>query len=495
VSSQILIDSLVSSSIDGVLAIDRDFRYFLWNSSIERISGKTSHEVIGKVATEVFPFLKENGTDEIYRRVLKGEFIRTEGKIYKIPQTGKYGYYDATYTPIKNVEGSIIGILGVVHDVTARYSAEKSLADSELKYRSLTQYSHDAIISCKFDGTILSWNKGAEELFGYLEKEIVGQNIETLVPDYFWQEYLESLKLGHSRAILAKHSRLTEKLAHHKQGQSIHVDISLSAWQTRGEIFFSAVIRDITVRKHFEALADERKSIYEALLQAQSELKVGMALLDAPSHRTLQVNDFLCEMYGYTREEVMAIDDPRAFVAPEVRELVSKRIENRVKRNKHIDRYESVHIKKDGTRFNVELSISKCETDYGPSAIVLIRDITEKKMDKRALEDEELRFRTLAEATFEAIIVSENRVIINANQNFCTLFGYDLSEVIGMRAVDFVSPEEAEMIKGYAESGYEGTYKISGKRKDGKIIRGEVRGKNIRYKGRDVRVTAIRELN
>jgi PAS domain S-box-containing protein len=493
--TQSLLESIIDSSIDGIFVVDRDFKFILWNKGMERITGKTQTDVLGRVSYIVFPFIEKLGTVEIYRQVLQGHIVQKSNRFYDVPDKAKSGYYDSTYSPVYGEDNKITGVLVVVHDITARYEAERALAASELQYRSLTEYAHNGILSFDSQGKIMSWNQGAEDIFEYRTDEIVGEFVGKIIPEELWRNYSRDIEAGFTRTELAKQGRSTEDFGTRKHGSSFPMDISLSAWKIDGQIFFSAFIRDISGDRHLEAIAEDQNDIYEALLQAQSDLGEGISILDANSQKIIYVNNAICEMYGYSREELLAIGDPLMFFAPEVRELAKKRIETRAMDiHWKSDRYESVHVRKDGVRFNVELSVAHCETAYGPSTISLIRDITVRKRNELALRDEELRFRALAEATFEGIAFAKDGVVIEVNESFCAVFGYSKPEVIGMVADQFVLPEDRHIVRGHIASNYEKLYQMRGVRKDGSVFFADVRGKSIQYRGETVRVTAIREI-
>lgn len=112
----------------------------------------------------------------------------------------------------------------------------------------------------------------------------------------------------------------------------------------------------------------------------------------------------------------------------------------------------------------------------------------------RALTDSEERFRSLSDAAFEGIVFTEKGIIVEINNTCCEMFGYRPSEVIGKVAIDFISPEEREDVESKALSNYNQPYETRGVRKDGSTFPIEIHAKMFSYKGREVRVSAIRDL-
>jgi diguanylate cyclase (GGDEF)-like protein/PAS domain S-box-containing protein len=131
-------------------------------------------------------------------------------------------------------------------------------------------------------------------------------------------------------------------------------------------------------------------------------------------------------------------------------------------------------------------------------------DITELKRREAALRESEERFRALADAAFEAIVVHDYERIVDANQAFLELFGYASDEVVGIelwRLVSSVSQADAaERFRPPAEPSerperIDQPYELMMRRKDGSIFPAELRGKSLRYGGRLARVVAMRDIS
>jgi PAS domain S-box-containing protein len=121
-------------------------------------------------------------------------------------------------------------------------------------------------------------------------------------------------------------------------------------------------------------------------------------------------------------------------------------------------------------------------------------DVSERRRREEALVESEERYRQLSEAAFEAVAITDEGIIIDANSCLAQMFGYAPSELIGMSALRMCAPESRPLVAERILSGYDRAYEATGLRKDGSTFVGELRGKLGHYHGRPVRITAIRDL-
>lgn len=156
-------------------------------------------------------------------------------------------------------DGALLGMVGVVQDITARKEAE--LATGQLA--AIVKFSDDAVVSKNLDGIVTSWNAGAERLFGYTAQEIIGLPIIVLLPpEHFDEEprILERIRRGDP----VEHF---ETVRRHKSGRLIDVSLTISPIKDdRGRIVgASKIARDISRRKATENALARRTHILEIL--------------------------------------------------------------------------------------------------------------------------------------------------------------------------------------------------------------------------------------
>jgi PAS domain S-box-containing protein len=117
------------------------------------------------------------------------------------------------------------------------------------------------------------------------------------------------------------------------------------------------------------------------------------------------------------------------------------------------------------------------------------------KQVERELRESEDRFRKFAdEASFEGIIIHDEGKILDVNEQFVALYGYDRAELLGMNVLEAIAPEYWDVVLKHVQEGYEKPYEAVALRKDGSTVPIEVHAKTIPYHGKTVRAAAVRDL-
>jgi len=249
----------------------------------------------------------------------------------------------------------------------------KPSANSHLA--AIIESSEDAIASKDLNGTITSWNKSAERMFGYSAEEIIGQPVTLIIPPELHDD--EPRILGKIRA--GQRIEHFETVRVHKNGRRIYVSLTVSPIKdVHGRIVGAAkIVRDITQKKKLEEDALRLAAIVESSDDAIASKDLN-GIVTTWNHSAEK-------MFGYRAEEI--IGKPITLIIPEELQQDETLILSKIRRGEKIEHFETVRLRKDGQRIDVSVTISPMKDDYGNviGAAKIVRDITEKKKIDRAL--------------------------------------------------------------------------------------------------------------
>lgn len=289
----------------------------------------------------------------------------------------------------------------------------------------LVQSSEDAIISVTMDGTIDFWNGGAQKLFGYLSKDIVGKSIDVLSPgktdDYtsLFEKYINGEKLEHYETKRVK-----------KDGTEIDVSLGLSPILNlkRELIGFSIIARDITSRSEYTRYT---RSLIEASLDPLLTINNEGKITD--------VNEASVKVTGVSREELIGTDFSDYFTEPEK----AQKGYQLVFKKEFVADYPLTIKHKEGklTEVLYNATVYKDEKGMVLGVFAAARDVTRQKQSERALKESEEQIQTLFRNAPDAVVViDEEGVITRWNPRAEKLFGWTAGEVIGEHLHDIIIP-------------------------------------------------------
>jgi len=297
---------LMVNSLPGVFYLINDQGRFLrWNKHIEEVSGYSGEEISKMSAPDFFGEADKPMVAERMRQVFTNGEATAEGNLVtksggRIPYffTGRMIEFD--HKPC---------LIGMGIDVTRRRQAE--MAQSYLA--AIVESSDDVIVSMSLDGSITSWNKGAERTFGYSAEEMVGKPIRVLIPPELAQE--EEEILGKIRGGMNVEHYETERMR--IDGSRIQISATVSPIRSaNGEIVgASEIAHDITERKREEDILRESEGRFRALADSAPVL---VWMQDASG--VLFVNRAYLDFLGLGDQAVIRGYDWAQYIHPEDRE-------------------------------------------------------------------------------------------------------------------------------------------------------------------------------
>jgi len=266
-------------------------------------------------------------------------------------------------------------------------------AQQRIKYEAaLLKYVNDAIVSMDLDLVIRSWNDAAERLYGWTADEAVGKGLTKLLDS----EYPRDSREAAVKSVAESGQYEGEFIHHHKDGTPIIVLSSVSVLEDdNGEtIGYVSINRDITGRQKAGEALRWWTHVFE-------HIEWGV-VIGGENNTLALMNPAFARMHGWTVEELTGRPIPEVF-APEERADVPKHIATTHKKGHHT--FESVHIRKDGSRFPVQINLTAVKDKKGN---VLYRaasvfDITEQKRSRKALQESEKRYRYMFESASVAM--------------------------------------------------------------------------------------------
>ncbi|MEQ1774752.1 MAG: PAS domain S-box protein, partial [Burkholderiales bacterium] len=381
-----------------------------------------SHPLMEFIAPEY-----QSAFGALHRRVMNGEPGALEFEIIGLRGTRRW--LETHAAPIPDADTGATLMLGVTQDITERKQTE--VVRNQLA--AIVENSHDAIFSRALDGTILSWNAGAERMLGYTAAEAIGKSItSTLPPDRPTHLPQNNAALLHGKVVARESNRMT------KDGRVIHVWTSVSPIRdSAGNIVGAAVImHDITALKQADATRTRLAAIVE-----NSHDAIYSRSLDGT---ILSWNAGAEKMFGYTAAE--AIGKPTAIMRPPGRPPDRSQNNDRVIRGEVVARA-STRMTKDGKIVHVLSSHSPLRDSSGEvvGVSLILQDITMLKQ----INDERAQLATIVENAHDVIISRTlDGTITSWNAAAEALFGYAAAEAIGQRiAIIMPAGEEPDIAR------------------------------------------------
>ncbi|MEX2493307.1 MAG: sigma 54-interacting transcriptional regulator [Nitrospirales bacterium] len=197
----------------------------------------------------------------------------------------------------------------------------------EMSFRAVAQSSHDAIIIADRSGTILFWNKGAKDIFGYDSEATVGQPLTLLMPERYRQAHQAGLARYSTRGETRILGETVELSGLRRTGEEFPLELTLSSWKEDDRLYFSGIIRDISQRKEAEkALQQSEENYREIFTQAVEGIYQA-----TPAGAFLNANDALSHLLGYDSPQSLmdTVKDigRQLYVEPTRREEFSRLLE------------------------------------------------------------------------------------------------------------------------------------------------------------------------
>jgi PAS domain S-box-containing protein len=487
---------IITHANEGVVVYDRELRYLVWNRFMENLTGLSSQDVLGHRAADLFPHLREQGIEQIIHQALHGETVSSADVPFHAPQTGKSGWVQSTFTPHVNTRGEIVGVIGIIRNVTERKMTEDSLRQSERRLE----------LALKGSG-LAFWDLNAQTGEAIVDErwaEILGYPISKLNSNLdAWRKSLHPDDLSRVTAELMEHlagkrsDYCTEYRIRTRSGnwKWIYDSGKNYEWDDEGKPLRAAGTHlDITERKQAEEKIQESEECFRQLFDNMADcIAVYQAVDDGNDFLLVDINRQGQQLSKVSRGE--AVGKRVTDVFPAVEKMGLLDVFRHVWRTGESRHHPSSLYEDERLQQWVENYVFKLPSGL---IIALYSDTTEIHKAADALQESEVRYRMLFDSAGDAIIIHNAEArILAVNQLAVARFGYTQAELISMTINLVDSPSEGqhapECIAQLMEEGCL-TFETVHQRKDGSLIPTEVSARKIIWQGQPAMLSICRDI-
>ena len=382
-------------------------------------------------------------------------------------------------------EGELEQLGRAFNEMAAALAAQSAqLAESEERFRQVVETSPLGMHFWRLqpDGRLVftGANRAADEILGIEHTSLIGKGILEAFPSLSGTEvpdrYREACVVGvpwHHEEIRYKDQR---------------VDAALEVFAFRTVPGSMAVMfSDVSERKRaLEALRESEKRFRQLFENSPDAIFV-----EDFDGVVLDVNPAACRLHRLSKEKLVG-KHVTELVPPDQREQMARDFARVVSGEWTF--FEGNSITASGQVVPVEINVARIDYEGKPALLLHVRDLSNRKRAEIALLESEARFRHLSEATFEGVVLTDMGRILDANSRLVEMLGYRLTELIGKPLASLFAPDAQSNLIEHERSGSGRALEFVIQRKNGTTFPVEVRSRIMPYKGRPVRVVAMRDL-
>lgn len=475
---------------------DEQFRVVYCNPAAERIFGYSLDELRGgDIAALIVPESTRPAVTGRRARLRSGEHDLT-ATVENLRKNGSSVICEWNYTPLYRESGDFDGVLATAQDVTERMRMMEALEESEERYRQIFAATPLPMwVADAYEPRFLAVNDAAVTKYGYSRDEFSAMTAIDLQA----AEHRDAV----ARQLLARDpGQPMNFIRHHvtKQGEHITAEITAQPFQFGGQQARLIVANDVTDRLSALQALENSEARFRAIFEQAS---VGIAIRELSEQpRFLRVNRKLCEILGYTEDELLRITTTD-LTAPEdaesTRQINLKLLFGEIRHYSRRKRYR----RKDGRVIWVNLSVSRLDEGVQGGRVgyllSVIEDITEQVESEARMIESEARYRQIfALAPLPMYLRDEDTLqFIDVNKACHEMYGYTREEMLDMSLIDIQTPAGRERYRRSPFARPMGAVERLQKqhaRRNGELIDVEIHSYPTMLARRKVRLVLIRDM-
>ncbi len=273
--------------------------------------------------------------------------------------------------------------------------SEKTIPrETESHLAAIASTTTDALVAIDQSGTVISWNRAAEEIFGHAAAEMIGQSLNAIIPERFRDAHDNGLRRVNAGG---KHHVIGQAVALaglRRDGTEFPVELTLSAWRSEGRNYYGGIIRDISERVRMEDELRTSEARNRAIMESAND-----CIITADSTGYIRSwNKAAATIFGYSADE--AVGQPLTLIIPDKFKAAHERGIERVSGGgkQHVigKTVELEGCHKEGHTIPVELSLSTWLIGEERFYSGIIRDITERKTNEQKLQAQKKKLQSRA---------------------------------------------------------------------------------------------------
>ena len=371
---------LVAHASDGIFIADANGRYTDVNAAGCKLLGMTRDEIVGLFVSDLL------APEEVGRlEAAREELLRGGVQVAEWHLRHKSG----RYIPVE-VSSKILPDgrwQGLVRDISERKAAEDAARRAQAKIEGIISIASDAIISINEEQRITIFNRGAEAIFGWSARDVVGQPIDLLIPERFRVKHRGYIRGFGAEAVTARKmgERVRSIFGLRKDGTEFPAEAAISKLVIGTETTFTVVLRDVTERVRLEREVLDARVFLENVLE--SSIEYSLIALDLDRHILLW-NEGAHRSYGYSSKELVGMVADMLHTSSDLASGVASSLYARALEEGSAEAV-MCRRRKDGSEFLARVVVSRRDgADGQPTGFLLVtRDVTS---EQRRLEQEQL---------------------------------------------------------------------------------------------------------